>query len=135
MPDFKFSDFAQTTLSAATNKADGTRILVQKLESVVDYLQSPGSGPDATTKKEADMPIFFQALSNSSYDPISRISIPRPRVLPADLEDGRPGREYQYSLVRDGEFLDGLGCYGSETTIGKGAAREWAYTIDGGMNT
>lgn len=24
MPDFKFSDFAQTTLSAAMNKADGT---------------------------------------------------------------------------------------------------------------
>ncbi|PKH73132.1 hypothetical protein CXF96_13030 [Stenotrophomonas sp. Betaine-02u-21] len=76
------------------------------------------------------MPISFQALSNSSYDPISRISIPRPRVLPADLEDGRPGIEYQYSLIRDGEFLDGLGCHGSETMIGEGADREWAYTID-----
>ncbi|MDR6095967.1 hypothetical protein [Stenotrophomonas sp. SORGH_AS_0321] len=76
------------------------------------------------------MPIFFQALSNSSYDPISRISIPRPRVLPADLEDGRPGTEYQYSLIRDGASLDGLSCYGSETMLGEGVNREWAYTID-----
>ena len=47
MPDFKFSDFAQTTLSAATNKDDGSPISAQKLDRVVDYLQSPGSGPDA----------------------------------------------------------------------------------------
>jgi hypothetical protein len=32
MADFKFSDFAKTTLSVATNKADGITISVQKLE-------------------------------------------------------------------------------------------------------
>jgi len=48
MADLKFSDFAKTTLSVATNKADGGTIPVIKLEGIIDYLQSPGSGPDAT---------------------------------------------------------------------------------------
>lgn len=49
MAKFEFSDFAKTTLSAAKNKADRSLISEQKLKVVVDYLQSPGSGPDATS--------------------------------------------------------------------------------------
>lgn len=49
MAKFEFSDFAKTTLSAAKNKADRSLISEQNLKVVVDYLQSPGSGPDATS--------------------------------------------------------------------------------------
>lgn len=49
MADFKFADFAQTTLRGAKDTADSSPISVEKMESVVNYLQSPGSGPDATT--------------------------------------------------------------------------------------
>ena len=79
------------------------------------------------------MPIVFQALSDSSYDPISRISIPQPRVLPIEGPDGRLGREYQFALIRDGVFLDGLGCLGSESMVYTGQNREWIYTIELGQ--
>jgi hypothetical protein len=49
MADFKFADFAQTTLRGAKDTADRSSISVEKMERVVNYLQSPGSGPDATT--------------------------------------------------------------------------------------
>lgn len=48
MPHFIFDDFVRTTLGAATNKADGSPLSPQQMDRVIDYLKSPGSGPDST---------------------------------------------------------------------------------------
>jgi len=48
MPHFIFDDFARATFGAATNKADGSPLSPQQMDRVVNYLKSPGSGPDST---------------------------------------------------------------------------------------
>lgn len=53
MASFTFDDFARTTLGAATNKADESRISPHQMMEVIDYLKTPGSGPDAATSYAA----------------------------------------------------------------------------------
>ncbi len=53
MTSFTFDEFARTTLGAATNKADESRISPQQMTEVIDYLKTPGSGPDAATSYAA----------------------------------------------------------------------------------
>ncbi len=48
MAKFNFDDFARTTLTPATN-ADGSPITPQQMDRVIQYLKSPGSGPDSAT--------------------------------------------------------------------------------------
>lgn len=49
MANFTFEDFARTTLSAASNTADRSPLSAQQMDEVLEYLNSPGSGPDAAT--------------------------------------------------------------------------------------
>ncbi len=48
MTGFVFDDFARTTLTPATN-VDGSPISPQQMDRVIQYLKSPGSGPDASS--------------------------------------------------------------------------------------
>ena len=48
MPSFTFDDFARTTLTPATN-VDDSPITPQQMDRVIQYLKSPGSGPDSAT--------------------------------------------------------------------------------------
>lgn len=52
MPTFSFDDFALTTLNPAKNVGDGSLLSDQQKAVVVEYLKSPGSGPDALTSYE-----------------------------------------------------------------------------------
>lgn len=52
MPTFSFDDFALTTLNPATNAGDGSLLSDQQKAVVLDYLKSPGSGPDTLTSYE-----------------------------------------------------------------------------------
>lgn len=49
MPRFVFDDFARTTLPAATNIGDKSPVSNAQIEVVIEYLKSPGSGPDSVT--------------------------------------------------------------------------------------
>lgn len=49
MPAFMFDDFARTTLGGASNAADGDALSRRQVQEVIDYLKSPGSGPDPST--------------------------------------------------------------------------------------
>ncbi|MEN5287370.1 XVIPCD domain-containing protein [Stenotrophomonas lactitubi] len=52
MGQFAFKEFALATLKPATNVADGSRLSDQQKALVVEYLTSPGSGPDGSTSYE-----------------------------------------------------------------------------------
>lgn len=49
MNDFVFDDFARTTLGGARNSANGAPLTEAQIQRVIDYLSSPGSGPDGTS--------------------------------------------------------------------------------------
>lgn len=76
------------------------------------------------------MALQFQPQPRSSFDPISGIAIPRPRMLPTTLSNGRPGTEYQYAFVRDGKTIGGLGFDGSEQVVEAAGRRERTFTFD-----
>lgn len=52
MGQFAFEEFALATLKPATNVADGSRLSDHQKALVVEYLTSPGSGPDGSTSYE-----------------------------------------------------------------------------------
>lgn len=52
MGQFAFKEFALATLKPATNVADGSRLSDHQKALVVEYLTSPGSGPDGSTSYE-----------------------------------------------------------------------------------
>ncbi|HDS1633202.1 TPA: hypothetical protein QEL43_002860 [Stenotrophomonas maltophilia] len=52
MGQFAFKEFALATLKPATNVADGSRLSDHHKALVVEYLTSPGSGPDGSTSYE-----------------------------------------------------------------------------------
>ncbi|WP_049457899.1 XVIPCD domain-containing protein [Stenotrophomonas maltophilia] len=52
MGQFELKEFALATLKPATNVADGSRLSDQQKALVVEYLTSPGSGPDGSTSYE-----------------------------------------------------------------------------------
>lgn len=55
------------------------------------------------------MPFHFQAKPYSSLDPISETEIPRPRIGPTVLADGRHGTEYQFAIYRGDSRVGGVG--------------------------
>ncbi|MGV8960052.1 MAG: hypothetical protein ACOH1V_06660 [Stenotrophomonas sp.] len=63
------------------------------------------------------MPFHFQAKPYSSFDPISGTSIPRPRVGPTVLGNGRRGTEYQFSFYRGEERVGGVGFEGWDEIV------------------
>jgi hypothetical protein len=79
MTNFKFEDFVRTTFGEAVDRDHRGRISEQQLEAVIDYLKSPGSGPDAAT----------------SYQEFVERKL---RELPVELE---PGKEYVAFSGRD----------------------------------
>ncbi|WP_421569017.1 hypothetical protein [Stenotrophomonas sp. PD6] len=76
------------------------------------------------------MPLSFQPRSHSSYEPVSDVSIPRPRVLPATLSSGGKGTEYQYSFYRGDDRIGGLGFDGPDEIVVIDGSREWVFTFD-----
>jgi hypothetical protein len=67
------------------------------------------------------MPFQFQAKPYSSLDPISETEIPRPRIGPTILADGRHGTEYQFAIYRGDSRVGGVGFDGwDETTQNEG---------------
>ncbi|MCF3551611.1 hypothetical protein [Stenotrophomonas maltophilia] len=68
-----------------------------------------------------EMPFQFQAKPYSSLDPISETEIPRPRIGPTALADGRHGTEYQFAIYRGDSRVGGVGFDGwDETTQDEG---------------
>jgi hypothetical protein len=49
MTSFIFDDYVRTTLSGARNVADGKPLTSKQTEQVIQYLKSPGSGPNSTS--------------------------------------------------------------------------------------
>ena len=76
------------------------------------------------------MALQFQPQPRSSLDPVSGIASPRPRMLPTTLSNGQPGTEYQYSFVRDGKTIGGMGFDGSEQVVEAAGCRERVFTFD-----
>ncbi|WP_312684331.1 XVIPCD domain-containing protein [Stenotrophomonas chelatiphaga] len=56
-----FDDYVFTTLSGASNSADGSPLSLQQKSDVAAYLRSPGSGPDAVTSFELYLSKAMQA--------------------------------------------------------------------------
>ncbi len=76
------------------------------------------------------MPIDFMPRERSAFDEISRISILRPRMLPASLPERVGAIEFQYSFRRDGQDVGALGFLGTEELVETAGRREWIYTLD-----
>lgn len=76
------------------------------------------------------MPLNFQPQLRSSFDPIHRVSIPQPRILPATLPEGQEGTEYQYAFIRDGKMIGGLGFFGTDVEVEIAGRKEWVFTLD-----
>ncbi len=76
------------------------------------------------------MLLQFQPRPRSSFDPISGIAIPRPRMVPTTLLNGQPGTEYQFAFVRDGKTIGGVGFDGSEQVVENTGHRERIFTFD-----
>lgn len=76
------------------------------------------------------MPLHFQAKSDSSFDPVSGVTIPEPRILPGKLPDGSAVTEYQYSFFRGEDRIGGLGFEGPDAIIESDGYREWVFTFD-----
>lgn len=76
------------------------------------------------------MPTDFKPRGTSSFDQESGVHIPLPRILPHTFQDGREGVEYQFSIRKGDERIDGLGFFGTEGVIEASGQREWVFTID-----
>jgi len=76
------------------------------------------------------MPTDFKPRGTSSFDQESGVHIPLPRILPHTFQDGREGVEYQFSIRKGDERIDGLGVFGTEGVIEASGQREWEFTID-----
>jgi hypothetical protein len=76
------------------------------------------------------MPTDFKPRGTSSFDQESGVHIPMPRILPHTFQDGREGVEYQFSIRKGGELIDGLGVFGTEDVIEAAGRREWVFSID-----
>lgn len=76
------------------------------------------------------MAIDFKSSENAAVDALSGITISYPRVLPSTRPDGSDGVEYQFSIRKGDERIDGLGVFGTEDVTGVSGQREWVYTID-----
>ena len=76
------------------------------------------------------MPLRFEPRSGSSYDSISGITIPAPRILPGELADGTTVTEYQYSFYLDGKRIGGLGFHGTDQLAENNGHPERASTFD-----
>lgn len=76
------------------------------------------------------MPLNFQPRSGSSFDPISGITIPEPRILPARLPDGSAGTEYQYAFYLNHVAIGRLGFCGSDYIAEANGARERVFEFD-----
>lgn len=74
--------------------------------------------------------MIFQPRLDSSFDPIHRVSIPEPRILPAALPDGQQVTEYQYAFIRDGRRIGGLGFFGTDAEVKTDGLTEWVFTFD-----
>ncbi|AWH16237.1 hypothetical protein C1922_02285 [Stenotrophomonas sp. ZAC14D2_NAIMI4_7] len=62
------------------------------------------------------MPFHFHANPYSSLDPVSETRIPRPRIEPTVLADGRRGTEYQFAIYRGETRVGGVGFNGWNET-------------------
>lgn len=71
MTDFNFDDFARTTLNGARNSFDDTALTSRQMAEVMEYMRSPGSGPDA---------------SSSYADYVKRMLEKHPPELPAGMD-------------------------------------------------
>lgn len=78
----------------------------------------------------AYMPIRFVPRECSSFDEESGVSILRPRMLP-DSEPGLVmGVEYQYTFIRNGKDVGGLGFLGVSTVVDIEGRRREEFTLD-----
>jgi hypothetical protein len=76
------------------------------------------------------MPINFVPRERSSFDEESGVSILRPRMLP-DSEPGLVmGVEYQYTFLRNGKDVGGLGFFGVRTVAEVEGNRREPFTLD-----
>lgn len=76
------------------------------------------------------MPFHFQAKPYSSLDPVSETEIPRPRIGPTVLRDGRHGTEYQFDIYRGETRVGGVGFYGWDEMTQDGGRPVHAYVFD-----
>lgn len=76
------------------------------------------------------MPFQFQAKPYSSLDPISETEIPRPRIGPTVLTDGRRGTEYQFAIYRGESRVGGVGFDGWDETTQDGGRPVHCFVFD-----
>lgn len=76
------------------------------------------------------MRLKFKPRSRSSFDEVSGIAVPRARVAPATLEDGRSATEYQFEFARGSEVVGGLGLFGTKEVVEREGAQESVSVFD-----
>ncbi|MEN5286595.1 hypothetical protein ABE494_11720 [Stenotrophomonas lactitubi] len=76
------------------------------------------------------MRLCFEPRPYSSFDPVSGITIPRPRVLPGELADGTVVTEYQYAFYHGDKRVGGLGFHGTDQLAEINGHTERVFTFD-----
>lgn len=76
------------------------------------------------------MPLCFEPRIYSSFDPVSEITIPRPRILPGELADGTVVTEYQYAFYLGDKRVGGLGFHGTNRLAETDGHTERVFTFD-----
>lgn len=76
------------------------------------------------------MPLCFESRPYSSFDPVSGITIPRPRILPGELADGTVVTEYQYAFYLGERRIGGLGFHGTTQLAEINGKWERVFTFD-----
>lgn len=76
------------------------------------------------------MPLCFEPRPYSSFDPVSGITIPRPRILPCELADGTVVTEYQYALYLGDKRIGGMGFHGTDQLAETNGHTERVLTFD-----
>lgn len=76
------------------------------------------------------MPLCFEPRPYSSFDPVSGITIPGPRLLPGELSDGTVVTEYQYAFYLGDRRVGGLGFHGTDQIEEINGHTERVFTFD-----
>ena len=76
------------------------------------------------------MPMKFISRDMSSYDEASKVSIIQPRMFVENKPDGSTRVEYEYTLLKSGERIGGIGLSGTQTIVKKNENTEWIYTLE-----
>lgn len=76
------------------------------------------------------MPMNFLPRGHTAFDASTGITISHPRIYPEIHANGTVTAEYEYTIRKNEEIIDGLVIQGTETTTEENGKRKYTYTLE-----